>query len=316
MKPGDSVKAEDSLVTLESDKATMDVPSPSAGVVKEVKVKVGDKVSEGALILTLEAAAADAAATPASAPAAAAAPAAPAAAPSRPTLSRERRQRSGRPLAHASRRDAARLASPACGRGVGREGRAGRSGRLHRRARVAVGARVRARAGRRSRARRRDRPEGSHPAGRRAEVREAGDVRRGGRRAARAASAAAARSISCRGPESTSRSSGRSRRSRCRESRRSPAPISHRNWVMIPHVTQYDEADITELEAFRVRLNKENEKSRHQGDDARVPDQGERVRAEEVSGRSTHRWTATASSTSSTSTSASPPTRRTASSSR
>ncbi len=47
VKPGDAVKAEDSLVTLESDKATMDVPSPVAGVVKELKVKVGDKVSEG-----------------------------------------------------------------------------------------------------------------------------------------------------------------------------------------------------------------------------------------------------------------------------
>ncbi len=57
VKPGDSVKAEDALVTLESDKATMDVPSPSAGVVKDVRVKVGDKVSEGSVILTLEAAA-------------------------------------------------------------------------------------------------------------------------------------------------------------------------------------------------------------------------------------------------------------------
>ena len=47
VKAGDTVKAEDSLVTLESDKATMDVPSPAAGVVKEVKLKVGDKVSEG-----------------------------------------------------------------------------------------------------------------------------------------------------------------------------------------------------------------------------------------------------------------------------
>ena len=46
-------KADDSLVTLESDKATMDVPSPAAGVVKELKVKVGDKVSEGTLVLTL-----------------------------------------------------------------------------------------------------------------------------------------------------------------------------------------------------------------------------------------------------------------------
>ncbi|QDX80047.1 dihydrolipoyl dehydrogenase [Denitratisoma sp. DHT3] len=54
---GDTVAAEDSLVTLESDKTTMDVPSPAAGVVKEVKVKVGDKVSEGALVVLLEASA-------------------------------------------------------------------------------------------------------------------------------------------------------------------------------------------------------------------------------------------------------------------
>ena len=58
VKPGDMVKAEDSLVTLESDKATMDVPAPVAGVVKSVVIKVGDKVSEGALLLTLETAAA------------------------------------------------------------------------------------------------------------------------------------------------------------------------------------------------------------------------------------------------------------------
>src|SRR5260370_1378991 len=56
VRPGDTVKAEDSLVTLESDKATMDVPAPSAGVVKELKVKLGDKVSEGSVILLLEAA--------------------------------------------------------------------------------------------------------------------------------------------------------------------------------------------------------------------------------------------------------------------
>ena len=60
VKPGDTVAAEDALVTLESDKATMDVPSPAAGVVKAVQVKVGDKVSEGRVILTLEAAAAGA----------------------------------------------------------------------------------------------------------------------------------------------------------------------------------------------------------------------------------------------------------------
>ena len=86
VKPGDTVKAEDSLVTLESDKATMDVPSPAGGVVKDVRVKVGDKVSEGTVVLTLEAAdakpeAASAPAAPAAAPAPAPAPATPAAAP-------------------------------------------------------------------------------------------------------------------------------------------------------------------------------------------------------------------------------------------
>src|SRR5882672_8264467 len=54
VKPGDKVAAEDALVTLESDKATMDVPAPAAGTVKELKVKVGDKVSEGSVILLLD----------------------------------------------------------------------------------------------------------------------------------------------------------------------------------------------------------------------------------------------------------------------
>ncbi|HET9664740.1 MAG TPA: biotin/lipoyl-containing protein, partial [Burkholderiales bacterium] len=60
--PGDRVKQEDSLVTLESDKATMEVPSPASGVVKEVKVKVGDRVSEGVPVVVLEAADGDGAA--------------------------------------------------------------------------------------------------------------------------------------------------------------------------------------------------------------------------------------------------------------
>ncbi|WP_196482136.1 biotin/lipoyl-containing protein, partial [Burkholderia vietnamiensis] len=82
VKIGDTVEKEQSLVTLESDKATMDVPSPAAGVVKDIKVKVGDAVSEGTLIVLLEAAGAAApAAAPASAPAPAAAVPAPAAAP-------------------------------------------------------------------------------------------------------------------------------------------------------------------------------------------------------------------------------------------
>lgn len=78
VKPGDTVAAEQSLITVESDKASMEIPSSHAGVVKELKVKIGDKVSEGSSILLLEAAA-GAAAPPSPAPAPAPAPAAAAA---------------------------------------------------------------------------------------------------------------------------------------------------------------------------------------------------------------------------------------------
>ncbi len=61
---GDRVKAEDSLITLESDKATMEIPSPQAGTVTAVAVSVGDKVSEGALILSLDTGELPAPATP------------------------------------------------------------------------------------------------------------------------------------------------------------------------------------------------------------------------------------------------------------
>jgi biotin carboxyl carrier protein len=64
VKPGDVIKTENALVTLESDKATMDVPSPVDGVVKEIKVKLGDKVSEGSVLLTVDADAAPAGVAP------------------------------------------------------------------------------------------------------------------------------------------------------------------------------------------------------------------------------------------------------------
>src|SRR3990172_4192772 len=83
VKPGDSVKPEDPLITLESDKATLEIPAPQAGTVKALSVKIGDKVSQGTLILTLDAA--DTAAVAASAapatPAPAAAPVTPLASP-------------------------------------------------------------------------------------------------------------------------------------------------------------------------------------------------------------------------------------------
>jgi pyruvate dehydrogenase E2 component (dihydrolipoamide acetyltransferase) len=75
VKVGDTVAVEDSLVTLESDKATMDVPSSAAGVVKEIKVAMGDKIGEGSIVVVLEAAESAAAPALAEAPAPAAAPA-------------------------------------------------------------------------------------------------------------------------------------------------------------------------------------------------------------------------------------------------
>jgi dihydrolipoamide dehydrogenase len=77
VKPGDTVKAEQSLITVESDKASMEIPSTHAGVVKEMKVKLGDKVSEGSVIMSLEAEGAGAPAQPAAAAAPAVAAPAP-----------------------------------------------------------------------------------------------------------------------------------------------------------------------------------------------------------------------------------------------
>ena len=102
VKPGDAIKVEQSLITVESDKASMEIPSSAAGVVKELKVKVGDKVSEGSVVLLLDAASAVSASAPATSaptnaapsnasaaapvPAAKAASVAPAAAPASPKL--------------------------------------------------------------------------------------------------------------------------------------------------------------------------------------------------------------------------------------
>ena len=67
VQPGDTIKAEQSLITVESDKASMEIPSSHAGVVREVRVKLGDKIAEGSVLLTLETADAAAVVAPASA---------------------------------------------------------------------------------------------------------------------------------------------------------------------------------------------------------------------------------------------------------
>ena len=75
VKPGDTVKLEQSLITVESDKASMEIPCSADGVVKELKVKIGDKVKQGSIVLTLEAAGAASAPATASTPAPAPVPA-------------------------------------------------------------------------------------------------------------------------------------------------------------------------------------------------------------------------------------------------
>src|ERR1700683_1458385 len=87
IKPGQTVAKEDVIFTLESDKATLDVPSPEAGVIGEIKVKIGDKVSQGSLLATIEGAADGAAPAPAAKPPLSA----------RPTSARGWRSSSGAP---------------------------------------------------------------------------------------------------------------------------------------------------------------------------------------------------------------------------
>ena len=109
VKPGDTVAVEQSLVTLESDKATMEVPSPAAGKVKEILLKVGDKVAQGSPILVLEAAGGAPARPAAPAPAAAPSAAAPKAEASAPAPSRPPRSRwNPRPSRRAQSRTQAR----------------------------------------------------------------------------------------------------------------------------------------------------------------------------------------------------------------
>lgn len=250
-KPGDAVQADQSLITVESDKASMEIPSSHAGVLKEFKVKLGDKVSEGSVIAIVEAAAEAAASAPAAAapkeepktapapasqapaaikteaPAAPATPAAPA--PAAAALDNTRpaiNQPQGLPHASPSVRKFAReLGVPLAEvQGSGPKGRitqedvqkftqAVMSGNLQTQAQAARG--------------------GMGGAGLdllpwpKVDFAKFGPIER---------------------------------KELSRIKKISGANLA-RNWVMIPHVTNNDEADITELESFRVRTNKENEKS-------------------------------------------------------
>ncbi|MBM3372481.1 MAG: dihydrolipoyllysine-residue acetyltransferase [Betaproteobacteria bacterium] len=235
VKPGDTVRAEDPLVTLESDKATMEVPAPASGVVKELRLKVGDKVSEGAPVLVLEAADAAAEAKPAPTPAApapapAAAPvaAAPApvpaprpSAPAAPAVAPAAADQSGAALSHASpsvRRFAREL-------GVDLS-RVKGSGPKDRVLKEDVQSYVKSELAR-------PRGEGGGGLGLSLPPLQPVDFAKFG-------------PITHQPLSRIKKISG---------------GFLHRNWVSIPHVTQNDEADITELEAFRKAQAEELKKS-------------------------------------------------------
>ncbi|WP_197337451.1 dihydrolipoyllysine-residue acetyltransferase [Ralstonia solanacearum] len=240
VKVGDKVEAEQSLITLESDKATMDVPSPAAGTVKDIRVKVGDAVSEGTLIVVLEGAAG--AAAPAPAPAQAPAPAPVAAAPS------------PAPVAPA----AAPAAAPATYTAdtVGTVGKAAHASPSVRKYARELGVDV-------------NLVGGTGPKNRITQE----DVQRYVKGVmtgqAAAPGKAAAASVAAGGgelnllpwPKVDFTKFGPVEPKPLSRIKKISGANLHRNWVMIPHVTNNDEADITELEAFRVQMNKEHEKA-------------------------------------------------------
>ena len=243
VKPGDTVKLEQSLFTVESDKASMEIPSPAAGVIKELKVKIGDTVNIGDLVAVLEGSAGNApAAVAPAAPAASAAPvpaaAVAAAAPPATAIA------SASVPAHQPGTPAAGLphASPSV-RKFARE----------------LGVPL-------------DEVRGTGPKGRITQD----DIQ--GFTKAVMGGATQTKAQAAKAPAASSGGSGEGlnllpwpkvdftkfgpveRKDLSRIKKISGANL-HRNWVVIPHVTNHDDADITDLEAFRVQFNQENEKS-------------------------------------------------------
>ncbi|MBB1269328.1 dihydrolipoyllysine-residue acetyltransferase [Shewanella sp. SR44-3] len=225
---GDVIEVDTGLITLETDKATMDVPSPKAGVVKEVKVALGDKVSEGSLVIMLEVAGEAAPVAPvASAPAPVAAPASepapmPVSRPQAPPVPHH-------PSAATPNATGAVHASPAVRRlarefGVDLTQVTG-TGRKSRIVKEDVQAYVKY--------------ELSRPKANAASSVAGGE---GGLQVIAA-------------PKVDFSKFGEVEEVPLSRIQKISGPNLHRNWVTIPHVTQFDEADITELEAFRKQQN-------------------------------------------------------------
>ncbi len=245
VKVGDTVKAEQSLVTVESDKASMEIPSSVSGVIRELKVKLGDKINIGDLLAILEGTAAPAAASaPAPAPAPAAAPAAAAAAPAA--------SRASAPAPAAVAPVALPAHEPAAP--TGNLPHASPSVRKFARELGVPLAEVK----------------GSGPKGRITlddvqgftKAVMAGEARTQAQAAkAPAPSGGGAGLDLLPWPKVDFTKFGPVERKDMSRIKKISGANLHRNWVMIPHVCNHDDADITELEAFRVLMNKENEKA-------------------------------------------------------
>ena len=226
------VKVDDALVTLESDKATMDVPSSAAGVVKEIRVALGEKISEGAVVVVLEASEAAVAAIPAAIPVAAApvavAPApAPAVAPPAAPVAVSPPVAGLAPGAQTHASPSVRLLARELGVDLNRVAASGPKGRI---------------------------------------LKE--DITAYVKGVLTAPPAAAAATPSLGGgldllpwPKVDFAKFGAVEVKPLARIKKISAQNLARNWVMIPGVTYHEDADITDLEAFRVAINRENEKS-------------------------------------------------------
>ena len=221
VKPGDRVKKNDSLITLESEKASMEVPAEADGIVADVKVKVGDRVSEGMPILTIAAQSQSSAATPA-------APAPAPAAQTPPPAS---------PKAPASPQDAT-LSEPS-GNGIVHAGPS-----IRRFARE-LGVDLR-------------KLRGSGPHGRITREDVQGFVKGALEKGSAQPSAFAGMPP---WPKLDFAQYGEVERKPLSRIKKLSGPNLHRNWVGIPHITNYDEADVTSIEALRSEVNAEQTKS-------------------------------------------------------
>ncbi|MGQ0512635.1 MAG: dihydrolipoyllysine-residue acetyltransferase [Betaproteobacteria bacterium] len=238
VKPGDAVTKEQSLISLESDKATMEIPAPEAGVVKEIRIKVGDKVSKGSLILTMEEASGG---VPSDRPAAPSKPVPPSAAPSPsapavvPSVSVAAVKPDPVPLEPRDPATSLPHASPSI-RKFARE--------------LGVNLSL---------------VKGSGAKGRILQEDVQAYVK--GVMAGGAALAPAAKGAGGLGfnlpawPEVDFAKFGPIETKPLSRIQKLSGPYLHRNWVSIPHVTQFDEADITDLEAFRKSQTVETEKN-------------------------------------------------------